>query len=96
MNHPQDGVRGVSLLDSDRGLGEDVGMLMALAILAGSLVLYYFYLCLVTRKLEARGLAGRSAKLHAILKTWWGRPALALVCLAVGFAIFSIVGCITR
>ena len=62
----------------------------ALAILVLSLALYYFYFCVVTRKLEARGLASRSPKLQAVLGAWWGRPLLALGGLAIGFALLSI------
>jgi len=40
---------------------------MALAVLAVSWALYYLYFCASTRKLQERGLAGRSATLQAIL-----------------------------
>ena len=68
----------------------------ALAILALSLALYYFYFCVLTRRLQELALARRSATLQAILKAWWGRPLLALVCLAVGFATCSMVVGIAR
>ena len=70
--------------------------LMVLAVLAGSSALYYFYFFVVTRKLQELALARRWATLQAVLKAWWGRPLLALVCLAVGFATCSMVVGVAR
>ena len=61
----------------------------ALAIVALSLALYYFYFCVVRGKLEARSLASRSPRLQAVLRAWWGRPLLALGCLAIMGIVLS-------